>query len=167
MRKTSLELRNIPRQPKENKTDLFNMIHNLLKALKIESMFSEIKDVYRVPKKSDTNNITTVIIELSSTLTRINILNEIKSFYKNNNGIQLNTTHLGLSSKSPIYGSEYLTAKTKRIHFLARDFMKTENYKFCWISNGNVFLKKEEGSPHILVKSEEILTSLKKKQTNV
>lgn len=167
MRKTSLELRNIPRKPKENKSDLFNLVQELFKSLNIESAQSEIKDVYRLPRKSDTNNTTMVIVELSSTLTRAKVLEAIKMFSKNRNAEPLYSTHMGITSpKLPIYVSEYLSPKTKRIHFLARDFSKTEQYKFCWVSNGNVFLRKDENSPHVLVKNEEVLSSLKKKATN-
>lgn len=165
MRKFNIELRNIPRKLKESKTDLFNLCQYLFKSLNIDTLYTEIKDVYRVPRKSDKNNTTMVIVELSSTLVKSKVLDAVKLFNKNNHTDQLNTTHLGLkTSKEPIFVSEHLSPKTKRIHYKARDLAKTDNYKFCWVSNGNVFLRKDENSPHILIKSEEFLTTLNKKE---
>ncbi|CAG9137639.1 unnamed protein product [Plutella xylostella] len=139
--------------------------HYLFKSLNIDTLYTEIKDVYRVPRKSDKNNTTMVIVELSSTLVKSKVLDAVKLFNKNNHTDQLNTTHLGLkTSKEPIFVSEHLSPKTKRIHYKARDLAKTDNYKFCWVSYGNVFLRKDENSPHILIKSEEFLTTLNKKE---
>ncbi|KAG7298917.1 hypothetical protein JYU34_017375 [Plutella xylostella] len=51
--------------------------------------------------------------------------------------------------------------KTKRLFFLARDMAKTFEYKYCWTSNGRVYLRKSDEAPHVLVKDENILESLK------
>lgn len=167
LRKTCLEIRYIPRKQKETKSDLFEMIQNLLKQLKLENLNPQVRDVYRLPKKNDKNNATTVIFEMSSTLARSTIIEHIKKFNRQHSTEQLSTTHLGIdTARLPIFVSEHLTPKNTRIHFLARDFARTENYKFCWVSNGNIFLRKDEHSPHILVKNEDVLKSIKDKRQN-
>lgn len=77
---------------------------------------------------------------------------------------QLNSAHLGLDGpKTEIYISEHLTPSVSRLYFLAREFRKTMGYEFCWTSNGLVYLRKKQGDPHILVKSEVQLHQLRNK----
>lgn len=66
--------------------------------------------------------------------------------------------------KTPIYISETMTPTTKQLHYLSREIKRKYNFKFCWVSNGRVFLKKSEDQPAVLVKStekiEEIINKL-------
>ncbi|CAG9122369.1 unnamed protein product [Plutella xylostella] len=61
---------------------------------------------------------------------------------------------------TPVYISEALTNKVRRLFFLARDFAKNQGYKFCWTSNGRVFLRKTPDSTHIEIKEESQLMSM-------
>lgn len=119
---------------------------------------NDVRDVYRVPNKNEPAK-STVVAEFSNTLTKALFLNSARKYNKNN---QLKAEDLGIENNSSIlYISESLTPKSRRLHFLARDFATAENYKYCWTTNGNVYLKKEKGSPYILIKNEMQFNKLK------
>lgn len=151
LKKTSIEIRYLPRKVNENKETLFNYINCLAKNLEIILQPGDLRDVYRIPNKKDSSK-STIAVELSSTLMKHSFINAARKFNKTK---KLNVGHLGIKdNSSPLFLSEILTSKTRRLHFLARDFARQEKYQFCWTSNGNVYLKKQEGAPYILVKNE-------------
>ncbi|CAH2084573.1 unnamed protein product [Euphydryas editha] len=156
-RKCNLEIKNVPKiDPKETKEDLINMVLCLSKTIGCDITKTDIKDIYRVRGKKDAKNGNTpIIIETSSTILKSKILKHSKS-YNNKNKQKLCSKHLGLkkSEEVPIFVSEQLTSKAARIYFLARDLSKSRAYKFCWTSYGRVYVRKDEQSPVITIKSE-------------
>ncbi|CAG9791590.1 unnamed protein product [Diatraea saccharalis] len=163
-RKTSFQIRNFPKQRGETKESLFNAIHKLTISLGVSLDASEVRDAYRVPTKHD-NSSSMVVAELSSTLTKGNILKAAKRFHADSIKFktdQLNSQHLGLEGpKVAIYLAEHLTPMASRLFFLAREFRKSMGYDFCWTSSGLVYLRKKQGDPYILVRSEAQLHQLR------
>lgn len=158
--KTTVEVRNVPKVPKESKQDLYDYVTRLCKSLKFDIQQSEIRDVYRAPSKREATS-SSVCVDLTNTLKKIELVAAVKLYNKHNGPNFINSSHLGLSSPAQqIYISELLTPKAKRLLFLARDFARSHNYAFAWPSNGHIFLRKEEGKPHIMLKSEAQLSSL-------
>lgn len=159
--KTCVEIRNVPKVPNENKNSLYNKIKTLSKTLEIELQSSDIRDISRLPSKKDskTSNVT---VEFSNTLLRHNFLDSAKLFNKNNVNGKLNSTHLGFDSLTncPIYIAEQLTTYAKKLFFNTRSFAKTNQYTYCWVSNGRIMLRKSTDSPHIIVKNEQQLNDL-------
>lgn len=152
--KTCIELRNVPKVPKEKKNDLYSYVFKLCERLKLEIALPDIRDVYRMPSKKE-NTSSSVSIELTNTLKKAQFNDAVKAYNKSHTSDHLNSTHLGLtSSKQPIYISDLLTPKMKRLLFLTRDFAKTNNYAYAWTSNGRIYLRKAEGHLHVMVKSE-------------
>lgn len=94
-------------------------------------------------------------METASTLIKTQTLKLCKSFNTTNKN-RLCAKHLGhrVSTDTPIFVSEQLTAKGARLHFLGRDLVKAGKFKFCWTAYGRVYLRKSENSPIITIKSE-------------
>ncbi|KAJ8736619.1 hypothetical protein PYW08_007275 [Mythimna loreyi] len=129
--KTSVEIRNVPKIPKETKMSLYDKALKLFKSLGSEIPKSDVRDVYRAPSKSSDSK-STIIVEFADTLTKSNFLGITKDFNNKNPSNRLNTFHLGIGGeKHPIFISEHLTAKMKRFHFLARDVAKYAHYEHC------------------------------------
>lgn len=59
----------------------------------------------------------------------------------------------------PIYLPDKLIPKNVRLYYLARNFVKENDYKYCWVSYGKVFLRQEDGKKRKLVSSEEGLSN--------
>lgn len=158
-RSATIELRNFPRNDKETKEDLINIVSKLGKVVDESISASEIKDVFRYNNVSKNNNI--IIIELHSVIKKEKVLRSVAQFNKNHKNNKLNTTHFGIGiNKLPIFVSENLTPKTKRLYFLARDFATTHKYKYCWSSYGKIYLRKEDNGRRIRINSEEDLLKI-------
>lgn len=160
-RKTSIEIRGVPKRAKENKSDILGMIANLTKIIRLESTTTNIKDVYRLPSKNSATT-STIVVEFTNIFTKDSFLRGTRQYNNEHKNSMLNSNHLGMEGAlSPIYFSDHLTSKSRRLHFLARDFAATEHYRFCWTANGRIFLRKEEGAKHVLVKNENTLMQLR------
>lgn len=157
-RKNSFEIKNVPKLENETKTSLTNMVTQLSTAINIELYSNDIKDVYRSSNKGDKKPI---VVELSSYVQKTNIMNAAKKYNIQNKNNKLNSLHLGLKcNNNPIFLSDHLTPKGNRLFYLARELTKTQNYKFCWTSLGDVLVRKNENSPIIKIISETQIQSL-------
>lgn len=158
--KTCMEIRNVPKVPREKKQELYNYIFNLSNYLGLNIQLHDLRDVYRLPSKKDATS-SGIAFELVNTLTKTKFIDALKKHARDRSD-QLSTTNLGPTlPKQPIYVSDLLTPKTKRLLFLAKDFAKNYNYEFVWPSNGRVCLRQAEGKPYVMVKSETHLNELK------
>lgn len=160
---SSIELRNIPSTTPENKEILTNMIQNIGVAVSRPVTKSEIKEIFRTKSRSDAEG--KIIVEFLSSSTKEDILKSIKKYNKDNKENRLNTTHLRTEGpKKPIYVSEVLTTKARRLYYLCREFKNTSSYEHCWTSNGKVYLREKDGLPSRLINSEEDICLLRKEK---
>lgn len=150
-RSTSIELRNIPHTQSETKENLIQIIKEVGLATNAPIQTADIKDIFRV--KSGSSIKKPIIAEFTSVLTKEKLLNSIKVFKKQYREITTSTIKIK-GTAQPIYISENLTPKAKRLFYLARDYAKNKNYKFCWVSHGVVYLRKTEGSSALRIINE-------------
>lgn len=161
-RKANLEIKNVPRKTSEAKDDLIDMVISLSNTIGCQMAKSDIKDIYRIRGKKDDIQNTPIIVETASTLLKTDVLKMCKAFNTKHKS-KLCAKHLGirLFEDTPIFVSEQLTAIASRLYFLARDLVKSQSYKFCWTSYGKVYVRKDENSRIILIKSESQIQQLK------
>lgn len=157
---SSIELRNIPiSSEKESKTDLSKIVLNTCKLLDVNVQEAAIRDVFRVNSKSGKG---TIVAEFTSVILKHNVIQGIKSYNKHHPNQRLNSADIGFAGQqTPIYISEALTSKGRRLFFVARDVAKTKEYKFCWTANGKIHLRKDIGAPRIEIKDESQLATLR------
>lgn len=73
----------------------------------------------------------------------------------NKEGSRLSTEHLSISGPAkPVFVSENLSPKLKRLFYLARDFASSNEYRYCWVKNGKIFLREKDGAQHLMIKNE-------------
>ncbi|KAG7307842.1 hypothetical protein JYU34_006445 [Plutella xylostella] len=166
--KTSIEIRNVPKLSqgaRETKEQLYALARSLSTILNVELKGSDIRDVMRYPSKKEAKS-STISIEFSNTLLKTRILQASKEYNKRNPSDKLNSSLLGLNSdKVPIYVAEKLSANSNRLFYMARSFTKSNNYLFCWTSEGRILIKKDTNSTYIVVKSESQLETIVKPNT--
>lgn len=160
--KSVIELRNIPGKEKENVNDLNSIVVNTGKVLKLEIEPAEIRDVLRLPGKPGSTR--TILAEFTTVSTKHKYLQAARSFnLKRSIEEKLNTGHLGIAgNRTPVFISEHLTSNNRKLFHQARDFAKLHSFKFCWTSNGRIFLRKDETANQKMIKSEKCLTDLMK-----
>lgn len=161
IKSTSIEIRNIPVPNKENKKDLVNTVLKLGSTLDLQLETRDIKDIFRVNTKSLSNK--PVIVDFASVLVKEDVIQATKKFNKANKDNMLSTANIGIQGPAqPIFVGESLTAKNKRLFFLARGFAKANKFKYCWSSYGKIYLKESDSHSSTLIDSESDITKLKK-----
>lgn len=55
------------------------------------------------------------------------------------------------NNKHRIFVNEFLISYRRRLFFKAKLFCKVNNYKYLWTRNGNIFIRKQDGSKRILI----------------
>lgn len=159
-RSASIAIRNIPANDKETSVDLKTLVTELGKAIDVPISSAEIRDVYRAPGKPGTNK--TIVVELATVSSKTKVIESTRKFNsKKTVKDKLNTEHIGLKgSCQPIYVSEHLPASARDLFRKAREFSKTNSYKFCWVKDGRIYLRKDDKDKHIAIRTEECLQLL-------
>lgn len=156
LRKTSIELKNVPRKNQETREDLLKMMSTLSTNINLEMKPDDIKDIYRLPAKRDGGaSSPPIIVELGSTILKSDLMKKVKAFNIKNRS-KLQAKHLGFTAgeDTPVFISEQLTPKGARLFFLARDLVKTKKYKYCWTSFGKIFVRQDDTSRIIQITNE-------------
>ena len=154
-----MEIRNIPVKKGESKYDLASVVGSLSRAIDCPVEESDIRDVYRINTKLDSNK--PIVVNFNSVLLRDKVLNAVKVHNKRSKDM-LNTAQLKLEGPSqPIFTSESLTFSKKKLFFMARDFAKTHEFQYCWTSHGKIYVRKKEGDRFQRLDSEEDLLKLR------
>lgn len=145
-RLSAIEIRNIQKTKQENKQTLCGIIKGIGSLVSPQNCIqeSEIRDIFRT--KSDA-----IVVDFTTITRKETLLHKIKEHNKSRReqkDTQLNTQQLNLEGPSrTIYVSEYLTHKAKRLHYLAREYVKNKQLFTAWTSYGKVYVKKKEGLP--------------------
>lgn len=155
----SLEIRNVPKLVKtESRDNLRDTIKKISSVLRVDVGDADIRDIFRINTRRE--NDKPIIVDFITTKKKEDILQGLRAYNRINQNNRLNTTQIGIKGvNEAIYISEYLTFRAKKLHRLARDYAKSNNYVFCWTQNGSVLLRKKEGTPIIKIDSESDLPS--------
>ncbi|KAG8270403.1 hypothetical protein J6590_085783 [Homalodisca vitripennis] len=70
------------------------------------------------------------------------------------------TRHLGLTMDIPVYLNESLSPARRRLLAQARQLRKERGYKYIWLRNGNILLRKEEKAPVVEIRTQADLNGL-------
>uniref|UniRef100_A0A2A4J7R2 AWS domain-containing protein n=1 Tax=Heliothis virescens TaxID=7102 RepID=A0A2A4J7R2_HELVI len=157
---SKLEIRNLPQKERETRNDLMKAVLNITETVNSNLEQNQVKDIYRITNKTKQNSV--VVVDVSTPMTKSNIIKAVKDYNLKHKPKSLNASCIDDKYEpKPLFVSEHLTFKTKKLYYLTREFAKSEKYAFAWTANGKIYLRKKEGDPHIIIKSENQLESLK------
>jgi hypothetical protein len=159
MRENNVEINGIPEHKTEN---LISIVAQLNKITGEPIGQNDILHATRVAKLTkDSERPRTVIVKFSSPKHRDSLLAAVAKFNKTNPKEKLSTQHLGLGSvNKPVYVSEHLSPVNKALHAATRIKAKELKYKFIWIRNGRIFVRKDEFSESKLIRNRDTLQLL-------
>ena len=152
-RSSTIEIRNLPKQESENKRILIDIIQQLGSTLDLETPIHqfEIRDIFR-PKSE------VVVVDFTTTQRKESLITKYKKYNKSrreNKEPQLKSDHFKLPGlPCTIYISEYLTNKTQRLFYLARENVKNKKFIATWTSFGKVYIKKKRKLQSVLTKNQ-------------
>ncbi|KAL0852985.1 hypothetical protein ABMA27_012768 [Loxostege sticticalis] len=160
-RASNIELQCIPEKKSEN---LINIMTSICKVVKCVVKSENIVKCTRIAKIDSTSSRPrSVVVQLNSSLVRDQILAAVKNYNRSKKASEdkLNTTDIGLScAKTPIFVSEHLTPSNKSLHAAARMRAKEKKYKYVWIRNGKIFVRKDDDKDYIMIRDTDSLNKI-------
>lgn len=159
-RASNLEINCIPEHKNEN---IKNVILQLAKCVKCPINDKDLYYVSRTAKQNPSSSRPrSVLVRFSTPNIRDNLLAACIKFNKHNPKEKLNTSHLGLSSDkpTPVYVTENLSPENKSLHALARQKAKELDYKFVWVRDGRIFMRKNQDSKYVWIRNTDSLSNL-------
>lgn len=159
-RSSNVEIQCLPQHNGEN---LINTVVNLAKVISCDITESNIHHVTRIAKQNTSSTRPkSIIVQFCSPRVRDSFLAASIKFNKNKQADdKLNSGLLGVGGKKEsIYVVEHLSMANKALHAAARSKAKELGYKYVWVRNGRVFMRKSDGSDYVYVNSLDILNKL-------
>ncbi|XP_075990281.1 uncharacterized protein LOC142985926 [Anticarsia gemmatalis] len=159
-RSNNIELHCVPEHKNEN---LVSSVLHLSNIIGCKIGDTDIQYCARIAKINRQNSRPrSILVKFNSPRQRDTFLAASMNYNRKNPKSKLNSSHLGISgdNPSPIYVAEHLSADNKALHAAARVRAKERGYKFVWVRNGRIFMKKDELSEGHVINDIEKLKSL-------
>ncbi|KAJ8724819.1 hypothetical protein PYW07_017444 [Mythimna separata] len=160
LRESNIEINGIPEHKSEN---LANTLINLSAAIGSPLNDKDILQITRIAKlNKDSDRPRSVIAKLQSPRQRDTILAAVVNYNKKNPQDKLSSHHLGIAGhRAPVFVSEHLSPANKQLHAATRKLAKETSYKFVWIRNGRIFVRKDVDHDSIYIRNADTLKRLK------
>lgn len=159
MRDSNLEIQGVPEFKTEN---VVNVIKQVAKVVSVKLLDEDILSCTRVAamnKKGQRPRA--IVVKLKSSRCRDEMYSAVRRFNKDHPNEKLNSSHLGIAGeKTNIYVCEHLSPANKALHAAARIKSRELGYKFIWVRNGHIFVRKDENSRFIHIKNQQTVSSL-------
>ncbi|KAI5637759.1 hypothetical protein NE865_09541 [Phthorimaea operculella] len=153
MREANVEVNGIPESRSEN---LANTLIKISETVGCSLTDSDIQHITRVAKLDKENGKPrAVVAKLRNVRQRDFLLAAVGKFNKNKKlDEKLNSQQIGLSgTATPIYVSEHLTPANKSLHAATRKKAKEMKYKFTWVRDGRIYVRKDETCSCLLIRN--------------
>ncbi|CAF4918133.1 unnamed protein product [Pieris macdunnoughi] len=160
VRSSNVEIQCVPENKQEN---LINTVMQLGKVIKCPISETQIHYCSRLAKINNSSpRPRSILVKFNSPRLRDEFLAATSKFNKINREDKLNTSHLGIGAnkKAAIYVAEHLTHENKRLHATARSKAKELGYKFVWVRDARIYMRKDEQSSYIYVKDIDLVNKL-------
>lgn len=146
-RQCNVELGNIPEKRGEN---LITVLESIASAINISIARNDVVAIHRVPHAHAQNNRPkNIVVKFASRLFRDNLL----SAYRLSKG--LTSDRIGLSgTPCRIYVNEHLTLRNKNLFRKCREAANANKFKYVWIRNATVLVKKTDDSATFAIRTE-------------
>lgn len=157
-RSCNIELQAVPEKRTEN---VLLLVKKLFDVIKVPIDDGQISSCRRVAKHNpESKRPRNIIVSFTTPRLRDLVLSASHRFNKSHSGRGLLSTDLDIQGEtSRIFVSEHLSPEQKTLHAATRREAKEHNFKYVWIRYGQIYVRKDDSSGAILIKS---LDSLKK-----
>lgn len=158
-RSHNIEIQCVPERKNEN---ILAIVKNLFTKLSLQFAEDTVSFCSRVPKMNGQSaRPRNIIVTLQSPRHRDHVISAAHRYNKLHSGDRLNSLDLGVSGdKTFVYISEHLTPECKIVYAAARKFKNDNKFKYVWVRNGKVFLRKSDSSPALYIRNLDSLSKL-------
>ena len=154
-RNCNIEISNLPERRGEN---LMTLVKELGSAMKLTITAGDVVSVHRVPHADNKNNFPkNIIVKFTSRMLRDDVLAAVRL----KKGICSSDLNFDGEPRK-VYINEHLTLKNKILFREARIAAKQNNYRYVWVKNGSILVRKSDNCTVFFVSSSsEIYTKIK------
>jgi pimeloyl-CoA synthetase len=143
-RVNDLEIHGIPQESNETVLEVVKRVGDALGVVITDDM---VDSCHRIGKKQEGGRPRGIVVKFVRRQMKEEILQ------KRRVKRTLSTRHLGLATDTPIYVNESLCPGRRRLFAAARVAKKEKGYKYLWIRNGSILMRRKENDPIISLKS--------------
>jgi regulator of replication initiation timing len=159
MRNANLEIQGVPEYRSENVVSVVKQIAQVVSCKVADEDILSCTRVASMNKQSKRPR--SIVVKLRSPRCRDELYSSVTKYNKTNPKDKLNTSLVGIAGdKAPIYVAEHLSPANKALHASARIRARELGYKYVWVRNGQIFMRKDDLSRFIHVKNENTLSVL-------
>lgn len=142
--------------PETNNEDLVKVLTNIAKFVDVNISLSDIEFANRIqPKQPKPGAPRTIIVKLKNRVVKDNILAGIRRFHG------ITRSDIGMQGAQRIFINEHLTLENKTLYKKCRELATSNSFKYIWIRNCKIFVRKDDKSPKIAINREEDLKKIK------
>lgn len=158
-RSNNLEVQCVPENKNEN---VYNIITQLARVVNCEIGEKDVLHCTRIAKNNKTSTRPrSIVVQLASPRVRDQLLAATVKYNQANPNEKLNCCHLGYAGpKSPVYITEHLSPANRALHAATRVRAKERNYKYVWVRNGRIFVRKSDGADFFQIKDKNGLAKI-------
>lgn len=159
-RSCNIELQAVPERKNEN---VILLLKKLCDVIKVPLEDGHISACRRVAKLNPASNRPrNIVVTLSTPRLRDLVLSATHRYNKTHSGLGLTSADLDISGETcKIFVTEHLSPEQKTLHAAARRAAKEVGYKFVWIRYGQIYVRRNESSSAVLIKSMDCLDKLR------
>lgn len=161
LRENNIEINGLPEHKTENLLDTMMQLGRITDCPLEKQDVLKVSRVARLSQKSDDIRPRAVVVRLQSHIVRDTIIAAVAKFNKKNPQDKLSSHHLGLGgTRCPVYVSEHLSPFNKALHAAARLKAKALSYRFVWVRNGRIYVRKNETSQAVHIRCKDSLAKI-------
>ncbi|KAF9420854.1 hypothetical protein HW555_003040 [Spodoptera exigua] len=159
-RNCNAEICNVPEKRGEN---LLNIIEMVGSAVRFPICQKDIVSIHRVQHATQQGNKPkNIVVKFASRILRDNLISAYRLTKT------LKAEQIGLpGSSATIYINEHLTLKNKQLFRKTREVAASHNYKYVWIKNSTILVRKMDGTSTFAIRTEDDVRKIKGKDDNI
>lgn len=154
---TNLEITGLPETPGENAMAL---AVQTVKAIGVTNAESIVKVAHRVPTKSK-SGIKPLIVQFDFRSSKTLVLETFKKKRKEEGsaGVKASTIHPSFPNNK-VFFNEHLAPHNRKLLNSVKDFAKSRGFRYVWVQDCKIFMKKEDGCKSYMIKNVESLETI-------
>lgn len=151
-RRNCIEIQGVPEERDEDVLDVIKKVGNALDTNITEDM---VDACHRLGRRTDEKKPRGIIVKFVRRMDKEQLMKKRQQRKRD-----FSTRHLGLPSDTPVYLNDSLSPARRRLLGLVRQKRKDNGFKYLWLRNGSILLRKEEGAPVVEIRNQADLDRL-------
>lgn len=155
VRRSNIQFNGIPQRGSDNLITIMQNLANL-SGFPLDPNI-DIDFVTRVAIKNDTmgNKCKPVILKMQSRYKKDNFLASLRRLKT------IKASDIGFAGVNErIYANDHLSSRNKYLFHLAKTKANDKNYKYCWVRNCTIMVRRDDSSPILYINSEDALNKI-------